>query len=310
MIYSLQSLELPSMSCASINDELRNFRSTQSLELPSISRTSFREELEKLQDRHFNTLFEIEIDSETPIIRCSDCPQYTFSTTYEFGQHLDSKDHRARLKGRVRLALNLYKNMRHWYGFTGLHIPTVGINPCTPVPEIRCELCPNWVHKVVHGDEVPSLLAVGKAHLKSSDHPIEYDEEKAREYMVQQPFLLLRFNSITRADNACLPQRRNSPGCLSTKQAKLLERFRKQHPGCSLELEARGEPAALIHCRDCHVYIHIHSVKEADLSTTMNKVEAHFATTRHKRLAGMRVERERKRKRYEELRSNDVARKR
>jgi hypothetical protein len=48
----------------------------------------------------------------------------------------------------------------------------------------NASLCPEWEHKILGGDEVPSLLAVGKAHLKSTGHPVEYDEEEVKEYVV------------------------------------------------------------------------------------------------------------------------------
>jgi hypothetical protein len=88
------------------------------------------------------------------------------------------------MKRRVRLMLDLYKNLRHRYGFTGLNIPTTGHGFRTPLPKIKCELCLEWEHKILGGDEVPSLLAVGKAHLKSPGHPVEYDEEEVKEYVV------------------------------------------------------------------------------------------------------------------------------
>lgn len=80
--------------------------------------------------------------------------------------------------------LELYKQVRHRYGFTGLYIPLTGSNPRTPLPTMKCELCAEWEHKIVGGSDVTSLLEAAKAHLKSSAHPVKYDEKEVKEYMV------------------------------------------------------------------------------------------------------------------------------
>jgi hypothetical protein len=103
-----------------------------------------------------------------------------------------------------------------------------------------------------------------------------------------------------------LPQRQNSRGCLSSTHIKLLERLQKRHPGSELGLDVGGDSATLIHCRDCHVYIHIPSSKEVDSSQTIRKVNEHFATTRHKRLARTRMECNKKRKRLEKISLDDM----
>ncbi|KAE9376265.1 hypothetical protein N431DRAFT_179585 [Stipitochalara longipes BDJ] len=182
------------------------------------------------------------------------------------------------MKKRVRLMLELYKQVRHRYGFTGLDILMTGRICRMPLPIIKCELCPEWEHKILGGDDVPSVLAVGKAHLQSVEHPVKYDEEEVKEYM-----------------------RRHSPAQLLSTNGKLLERLRKRHQGSNLELDIGKESGALIHCRDCHVYIHIQSSRRDDSSRTIRKVDDHFATTRHKRLARTRIENAKRRKRYEKL---------
>jgi hypothetical protein len=156
----------------------------KSPELPSKPQIPMHEALETIRNIHINALFEVENEGGTPQIRCSDCPSHIFTNIYEFSGHLNSEEHKSSMEKRVRLMLDLYKQVRHRYGFTGLFIPVTGSNPCTPRSMMKCELCPEWGHKIVQRDEVRSLLEVGKSHLQSSGHPVEYKEEEVQEYMV------------------------------------------------------------------------------------------------------------------------------
>lgn len=76
---------------------------------------------------------------------------------------------------------------------------------------------------------------------------------------------------------------------IASKHGNQLGQLRRRFPGSNLELRFGGVTGALISCQDCYVDFHIYPPDEVDFSTTVAKTDLHFATARHKTLAGRRV---------------------
>jgi hypothetical protein len=77
---------------------------------------------------------------------------------------------------------------------------------------------------------------------------------------------------------------------ITSKHENQLEKLRRRFPGSNLELSFGGVTGTIISCQDCYVNFHIYPPDEVDFSTTIAKADLHFATARHKTLAGRREE--------------------
>ena len=69
----------------------------------------------------------------------------------------------------------------------------------------------------------------------------------------------------------------------------MLSKIQGRYPDSDLVLEVGGVSGALVRCRDCNVNFHLFPESEVDFSTTLAKIEAHFATPRHKIRANKRI---------------------
>jgi len=76
---------------------------------------------------------------------------------------------------------------------------------------------------------------------------------------------------------------------ITSKHENQLEKLRRRFPGSNLELSFGGVTGTIISCQDCYVDFHIYPPDEVDFSTTIAKADLHFATARHKTLAGRRA---------------------